>query len=128
MFLVGLISWWYGRSWTAQWRRAVARVAVTVEFFSIGQLVQTLFAPFRQIAAVGGGDGTVGSAVRALVDKTISRGIGAVVRTGTIIVGVVVMTVQAIYELLIVIAWWLVPFLPVAGAIMLAIGWVPSWQ
>ncbi len=128
MFLVGLISWWYGQGWTGQYKRAVARLAVTVEFFSVGQLAQTLFAPFRQIAAVGGGDGTVGSAVRALVDKTISRVIGAIVRTGTIIIGGFVMALQVLYELIIMIAWWFVPLLPVVGAIMLAIGWVPVWQ
>lgn len=127
MFLVGLISWWYGRGWAQQWRRIAHRFASTIEFFSIGQLAATLFSPFRQISA-GGGDGTFGGAMRALVDQTISRLIGGAVRFMTILVGLLAICLQAAYELVIMIAWWFVPLLPIAGAIGMAIGWVPTWR
>lgn len=128
MFLVGLISWWYGRGWMGQWKRIAHRFALTLEFFSVGQLLSTLFAPFRQISANGGSDGSVGAELRAFADQLISRVIGAFVRFFTIIFGLIVITLQAVYELIIMTAWWFLPLLPVIGFILLAIGWVPSWM
>lgn len=127
MFLVGLISWWYGRGWVGQWKRIAGRFMVTLEFFSIGQLMGTLFAPFRQISANEGTDGSFGGAMRAFVDQLISRIIGGFVRFFTILFGLIVITLQAIYEVVIMISWWFLPLLPIAGFILLAIGWVPSW-
>jgi len=127
MFLVGLISWWYGRGWIGQWKRMGERFVATLEFFSIGQLFETLFSPYRQISAAGGGNGSFGDAFRASVDKLISRCIGAFIRFFTILVGVVAIVLQGLYEVAIMIAWWFVPLLPIVGFILLAIGWVPSW-
>lgn len=127
MFLVGLISWWYGRGWIGQWKRMGEQFSDTLEFFSVGQLFETLFAPYRQISASGTGNGTLGDAFRASVDKLISRIIGSIVRLFTIIVGLVAITLQGFYAILIMVSWWLVPFMPLVGFILLAIGWVPSW-
>lgn len=127
MFMVGLISWWYGRGWIGQWRRIAGRFSATLEFFSIGQLLSTFFAPFRQISANTGSDGTMGGAFRSFIDQLISRVIGGFVRFFTIIFGIFVILLQAVYELIIMTAWWFLPLLPVVGGIMLAIGWVPTW-
>jgi len=128
MFLVGLISWWYGRGWVAQWRRLVGQFKATLDFFSVGQLAATLFAPFRQISASGGSDSSFGGQMRALVDKLISRIIGAIVRFFTILIGLVVISLQAVYGAVILLFWWLVPLLPVAGCIIFALGWMPAWK
>jgi len=127
MFLVGLISWWYGYGWVQQWRSMVKRFHATLEFFSVGQLLSTLFAPFRQISASGASDGSFGGALRAFGDKLISRTIGAIIRFFTIVIGVIVIVLQAVYEAIVMVAWWFVPLLPVVGAILFAIGWVPLW-
>lgn len=127
MFLVGLISWWYGRGWVAQWRRVLERLSSTVEFFSIGQLLSTLFSPFRQISAMSSSDGSIGAEFRAFIDQLISRVIGAFVRFFTILFGIVVIIAQSVYELIMLVGWWLLPLLPVVGAVVFAIGWVPSW-
>ncbi len=128
MFLVGLISWWYGRGWISQWKRIAGRFKATLEFFSIGQLLSTLFSPFRQISANTGSDGSLGNAMRAFVDQLISRVIGAFVRFFTIVFGLIVILLQAVYETVIMTAWWFLPLLPIAGFILLAIGWVPTWM
>lgn len=127
MFLVGLISWWYGRGWADQWRRTMERLSATLEFFSVGQLLSTLFAPFRQISANGGTDGSLGSAMRAFIDKLISRIIGSIVRLATILVGSFVIMFQVVYSFIILALWWFVPVMPIAGAVLFAIGWVPLW-
>ena len=126
--MVGLISWWYGRGWVGQWKLIAQRFTATLEFFSIGQLLGTLFSPFRQISANGTSDGSIGSAFRAFIDQLISRIIGAFVRFFTVLIGLVVIALQAIYECIVMIAWWFVPVLPIIGFIMLAVGWVPTWM
>lgn len=99
----------------------------TVEFFSIGQLLGTFFAPFRQISANTASDGSFTAEVGGLFDKLLSRSIGATIRFFTILLGVIVIILQALYELVIMIAWWLLPLLPIAGLILFATGWVPVW-
>ena len=128
MFLVGLVSWWYGKGWLTHLQRVGAKFSVTLDFFSIGQLASTLFAPFRQISAGASGDASLGGKMRALFDQLLSRVIGAVIRSVTILIGVVAVTLQAIYEGLVLVLWWLMPVFPVVGFILFDIGWVPSWQ
>ncbi len=125
--MVGLISWWYGRGWVLQWQRIRERFLNTLEFFSIGQLMATLCAPFRQISAAGGSDGSLGDAMRAGFDKLLSRIIGSIVRTCTILIGLLAIIALTVYELIIMISWWFLPLFPVVGLILFAIGWAPSW-
>ena len=127
MFLVGIISWWYGPGWRGQVARVRERLSATASFFSIGQLFSTLFSPFRQISA-GRAKGSLAIVARALVDQLISRVIGAIVRLFTIIAGIIALTVQCIVEFVILIFWLIAPFFPVAGFIMFAIGWAPKWM
>jgi len=128
MFLVGILSWWYGRGWLGQWRRVSGRWRATVEYFSIGQLMATLFAPFRQISASPANAANPVTAIKALFDQLVSRVVGGFVRFFTIIAGCIVITLQVIYESVIMIFWWLIPALPIAGFILLAIGWIPKWM
>ena len=127
MFLVGIISWWYGTGWKGQIRRVRDRLTATSRFFSIGQLFATLFAPFRQISA-GKVSGSISAQFRAFADKTISRVIGSIVRSVTIFVGIICLVFQSIFELIILVFWLILPAFPVIGLIMFAIGWVPKWM
>ncbi|UTX51504.1 hypothetical protein KI440_00895 [Candidatus Saccharibacteria bacterium TM7i] len=125
MFLVGLITWWYGRGWIEQWRRNGGMFMRTLEFFSVGQLAATLFSPFRQISAGNRGNGSFASAFSAFFDRLISRIVGAFVRGFTIIAGVIVIALQALYVAVIMAFWWFVPLLPLVGFVAFMIGWVP---
>ena len=128
MFLVGILSWWYGRGWLGQLHRVNDRWRTTVQFFSIGQLFATLFAPFRQISANSTNEPNPIVALRAVFDQLISRIIGALVRMFTIFAGCIVISLQVLYESSLLVLWFLLPALPVVGFILLALGWVPSWM
>lgn len=128
MFLVGLFSWWYGRGWVDQGKRFALAWKRTYQFFSIGELFRTLFAPFRQISAEKPASLSFQVAMRAFFDATLSRVIGAIVRTATILIGIAVIFVRVFFESIILIAWWFLPIIPIVGFIVFAIGWVPSWQ
>jgi hypothetical protein len=127
MVIVWALSWWYGAGWKAFLSGLRERLAVSYDYFSIGLLASTLFAPFRQISA-GKVSGPIGVKLRAAVDKLISRFIGALVRLVLIVVGILWLFVQVVVGVLALVLWALVPVLPVIGFIIMLSGWVPSWR
>lgn len=127
MFLVGILGWWYGGGWTSRLQMILDRLKATADFFSIGLMFSTLFAPFRQISA-GRVDGSPADQMRAFADRTISRVIGAIARFFMIIAGVLVLATQSLIGLMIMLFWPLVPIFPIIGLIAMVIGWVPAWQ
>jgi len=127
MFLVGILTWWYGDGWRERAILIRSRIASTNDYFSVGLLVSTLFAPFRQISA-GSVDGPTVVQIRAFFDTLISRMIGAIVRSFMVIFGLVVILIQAIFGIIVMACWVIIPLLPVIGLLMMVVGWVPSWQ
>ncbi|AHB42009.1 hypothetical protein RAAC3_TM7C00001G0142 [Candidatus Saccharibacteria bacterium RAAC3_TM7_1] len=126
MIIVWVLSWWYGAGWKAHIVRVRERLARTMDYFSINLLVRTLFAPYRQIAA-GKVDGPIGLKLRAFVDRLISRFIGAFVRGFIILVGSVWLGVQALFGIVSIAIWAVVPLLPIVGFIAAIAGWAPRW-
>lgn len=126
MFLVGILSWWYGGGWLARVHIMRERLAASADFFSIGLLVATLFAPFRQISANKVG-GSLANEMRGFFDTLLSRVIGALLRLFMIVFGLVAMLLQVIFGAMILLFWLIIPLFPVIGFIGLAIGWVPQW-
>ena len=126
MFIVGMLSWWYGEGWRQRAGMVRERLASLADYFSIGLLAGTLFAPFRQISA-GQVDGPLPVQLRAFVDRLISRMIGAVVRTGLIIIGLITLALAGLTGLVTIVAWGVFPLLPIAGVLLMITGWVPAW-
>jgi len=124
MFLVGLLSWWYGNGWRERLSRTGKQITSIAAFFSIGQLALTLFSPFRQISA-GTVNGSAGAQLRAFVDKTISRVVGAFVRFFAIIAGLIVLLCSLIISVCILAGWLLFPALIVGCVVLTIVGWVP---
>jgi len=127
MVIVWALSWWYGAGWKSVLLGLKERLALSYDYFSIGLLASTLFAPFRQISA-GRVQGPIGIQIRAAVDKLISRIIGAIVRLILIFVGAVWLFVQSLIGVLVLVAWAFLPILPVIGFIVMLSGWVPTWR
>lgn len=124
MFLAGILSWWYGNGWLSRVQVIKDRLLASSDFFSIELLASTLFAPFRQISA-GNVSGPVGDQIRAFFDRLISRTIGAIVRTCVILFGLIAISIQAIFGLVVLISWLIIPTFPIVGLIMMVIGWTP---
>lgn len=123
MFMA-FFSWWYGEGWKRQLQQVTDRMVGLIDMFSIDLILRTLFSPFRQISA-GRTDGPIGVQFRAFLDKLISRGIGAMVRTAVLIAGSITIVFSGFIGLLYLIVWPLLPVLPLLGFIMMASGWVP---
>jgi len=126
MFIVGIVSWWYGAGWKQRALAVRERLASLYDYFSFGLLLRTLFAPFRQISA-GSVSGPITAQLQAWFDKLISRCVGACVRTILLLVGIVALLVAVVIGLLEILIWPLVPTMPVIAIVCAMIGWIP-WQ
>lgn len=124
MFIVGILSWWYGAGWRQRFTMLKERLANTMDYFSIDLLARTLFAPFRQISA-GKVSGPLSVKMHAFFDRLVSRAIGAMVRSTMIAIGVGAIFIHSILGLITVIAWAFVPFLPLMGILLFISGWIP---
>lgn len=123
MFLVGIISWWYGKGFLNRIRLAKDRLRFTADKFSIDLLLRTLFNPYRQISAYAVGT-SFAEKVRAYFDRLLSRIIGTIVRSFMIIFGVIILLLLVIFSLLILVLWFVIPMLPIIGLILMATGWL----
>jgi hypothetical protein len=119
MLLTTFFGWWYGEGWMTLARKVAGRVTGTLGFFSVGQLATSLFAPFRQISA-GKVRGPLAVQFRAWGDRMFSRVIGAVVRTLLILTGLLTAALLSIWGLVLMIAWPVLPALPLVGIFLMA--------
>lgn len=124
MFIVGLLSWWYGEGWKRQVFAVRDYLAGMYDYFSLGLLVKTLFAPFRQISA-GRVRGSFDAQFRAWIDRLVSRAVGAVVRTIVLAIGIAALAVASIIGAVVIVMWPVVPVMPVLALVNGMIGWVP---
>lgn len=124
--LTSFLRWWYIAGWKQQVTHLRARLTGALDFFSIELLARTFFSPFRQISA-GKVQGPLGLQLRALVDRILSRLIGAMIRGFMMIVGVVSIVLLGLGGGVLLLAWAIVPVVPVLGVIAFVVGWVP-WK
>jgi hypothetical protein len=121
MFIVGLVSWWYGAGWRQRVSFASERLASVYDYFSVDLLLRTMFSPFRQISA-GSVKGPIGVQLRAWFDQLISRTIGFFVRTMIIMVGSITLFLTACLQVVFIALWGIVPLGLLVGIIMAITG------
>ena len=114
MLALNLFEWWYARGWSLFIHGLFAKLRDDADFFSIGLLLRTLFQPYRQISGIDGNT----TFFQEIIDKLVSRSIGAVVRILVIVVGSLVLLLEFIFGLLLLIVWPAVPFLPILGLVL----------
>lgn len=123
---MGLLRWWYTIGWSQRARMVMERLDATLDFFSIGLLLRTMFSLFRQDGA-GSVDGSLSVKMQAFAGRMISRVIGAGVRMTVLLIGVVAIASQTILSVVVLLLWFVVPLLPIVGFICMAGGWMP-WR
>ena len=115
--MVMAIQWWYTRGWGVFITKIVDKLRAAADFFSISLLIRTLFAPFKQIDAGKGGE-ALADKFQAFIDRLISRIVGAIMRLGLLIFGLVALIVISVIGFALVALWPLVPLAPIAGIIL----------
>lgn len=124
MFIVGMLTWWYGAGWRRQFKALGERLVGLQDYFSLDLLLRTLFAPFRQISA-GQVNGPLGVKLQAFLDRLISRAIGALIRLTMIIVGSLAIIFYTLIGGVLTLLWVIVPLLPILGIVVAISGWIP---
>jgi hypothetical protein len=124
MVIWGMMIWWYTLGWRQCLEQVKSRIEATLDFFSIGLLLRTLFAPFRQISA-GQVRGSLSVQIQAFFDRLISRIIGMAVRLLMIMIGSLTIVINATIGVVMIGAWAVVPLLPFIGLGLYLLGWMP---
>lgn len=117
LLVTELFKWWYGAGVRQRMQKIALRLDGTIDYFSMDLLLKTLFSPFRQISA-GSVEGSLEVKFRALIDKLFSRIIGAFVRCVLLVIGCVTIALQVVLGVVILMAWLLVPLLPIIGLVL----------
>ena len=125
MLTTGLISWWYIDGYKLFASRIWTKLGDTADFFSIGSLLRTLFAPYRQISANASGN-SIDAKFMAFLDRLVSRLVGGVARLGIILFGIIVIILQLILSIASLIIWPLLQVIPII-CIILSIMGVTIW-
>ncbi len=118
MVIISLLSWWYSEGWLEQISLTKRSFIKLADKFSIGMLLRTFFAPFRQIS-VGEQAGKTASLASVIADKLISRLVGSVMRLVMVFVGTLALIIYAIISVLRLAGWPLLPLAPVLGLILM---------
>lgn len=118
MVIISLLSWWYSEGWLEQISLTKRSFIKLADKFSIGMLLRTLFAPFRQIS-VGEQAGKTVSLASVIADKLISRLVGSVMRLVMVFVGTLALIIYAIISVFRLAGWPLLPLAPVLGLILM---------
>lgn len=118
MVIISLLSWWYSEGWLEQISLTKRSFIKLADKFSIGMLLKTLFAPFRQIS-VGEQAGKTASLTSVIADKLISRLVGSVMRLVMVFVGTLALIIYAIISVFRLASWPLLPLAPVLGLILM---------
>ena len=122
MFMWLCVRWWYSAGWAYAWRRAVVqRLAWCESTFSMGALVRSWFAPFKQ-TYTGGVKGSIGMHFRAAIDSLISRVIGFMVRSVLLLAGAVCSVFVFITGLMFMLVWAFIPALPLVSLVLIVGG------
>ena len=121
MFLTDMISWWYFKGWGVYFTGFKRKLEDTVDFFSISDMLRTLFMPYRQISAGASGE-ALDSKISAFFDRLISRIVGFFARLIVIFAGVIVLVLEGVVGIIVGIAWPVMPLLPVLGIILTVVG------
>lgn len=114
MIPISIILWWYGLGWKRVARQSLERVASMSRFFSAGTLFRTLFAPWRQIISSGNNQ-SIDAKMRAAIDNVISRFVGFIVRTLTLVASLVTSSFLVVVGVMLVMVWPLIPLLVLAA-------------
>ena len=109
MLVLSFLSWWYGRGWRLVFNSFGPRLRGVVNNFSVRQLLNTLFEPWRRIISYPGA--SLEDKMRAKVDNLFSRLIGFVVRSGVLVAALITLIIVALLTGIELVIW---PLLPLA--------------
>jgi len=117
MLAVAFFSWWYGQGWKSVLDSYDTRLKTSGEYFSVKQLLRTLFAPWRRIISYSGT--SLADRFKAWGDNIVSRVVGFTVRCIVLFASLLFAVAIIIFTTIELLAW---PLLPVLAPILIFVG------
>ncbi len=119
MAILEMFTWWYVSGWGVFLQKIRIFLGNVIDFFSMSDLLRTLFQPFRQIsAASASAESSLDLKFHMFIDRLISRLVGFFSRLVLIFAGVLIICIVGILSFVLVVLWPLVPLTPLAGLIL----------
>ena len=115
MFFAAIIQdyfvWHYTRAWWQMWGVWRNFLWVTIHFFSIPQMLQSLLLPFKRTTQTRGDTFSLEDLAAYVIINIISRIIGAIIRTAIIMVGCIALLFTVAGGFLAYLFWLVAPLL-----------------
>lgn len=118
MFAVLLLSWWYGSGWTWLARRSAVKYKLIAEALSVGILLRTFFAPWKQIQSTT----TLQNFIQSTVDNIVSRVVGMTIRTLMLFSALVLYLMLIVFTVASFIVWPAIPALVIILPVLTLMG------
>lgn len=123
MAIAEMFLWWYAHGWSVFIQKNKTALSNIIDFFSMSDLLRTLFQPFRQISAdSASADSSLNLRFHMFIDRLVSRIVGFFSRLILLIAGTVIIIVGGIFSLTLIILWPLIPLIPIAGIVLAITG------
>lgn len=123
MAFAEMFLWWYAHGWSVFLQKVKIFMSNIADFFSMSDLVRTLFQPYRQISAESASaDSSLDLKFHMFLDRLISRVVGFFSRLTLLIAGTIIIIFGAVLSFLAFILWPLIPLAPIAGIVLTVMG------
>ena len=123
MAIAEMFLWWYAHGWLVFVQKIKATFVNVVDFFSMSDLIRTLFQPFRQISAESAAaDSSLELKFHMFVDRLISRIIGFFSRLVLLVTGTIIIIISSVFSLVLIILWPFIPLIPIVGIVLTIMG------
>lgn len=118
MLLTAFIKWWYADGWFRIIKNTKSSLGNLAKNYSVGILLKTLFAPWKQISAANSANNKgLNGAMNKFMDKSISRLVGFTIRSTTLLAAGFSLLFMFLFRIFWFIVWPLLPVLPLAALI-----------
>ncbi len=112
MIVADLLGWWYLHGWTWCIKQVfLVQSEKIANFFSMSDLLKTLFSPFRQ-DSLQTKNAPVGIKLQLLAGNIISRFFGLIIRSMLVSVGVITLLLNTVVAVTMTLLWPFIPLLP----------------
>ena len=105
MVIVLFLKWWYGAGWGWLFGQYQHKLTSVSRNFSVSILLKTLFSPWKQLTT----QATFRNFFQALIDNTVSRLIGFVIRFFVLATAVLIIVLVSLAFAVIAISWAFIP-------------------
>lgn len=119
MLFLDFLKWWYGPGWALRFKMLVEHFINTINYFSVGIILKTMFSPWRQIISSSRKDQSINSKFTAILDNIVSRTVGFFVRVFVLFAAVIILILVVIMNVVYVVVW---PLLPLSSVVIITIG------